>query len=365
MEVISALNTALLMSAFLIAVLFIQRFMRQREREKKEQAEIEKERMEREHNLERDRLHMEDERMRMEAERLEIERKNAEKKENATSDTDFDAKGYIIIDMPEDKRSLFHDLLKGFEEYAKLKGYLIHFSVDSSIPDKIAFKFTLGESGINVSTGQVKRDLKEYLDKINSGQPLDDIPTVISPEEHDIILTTLKNRLSFLQMNYNIQKNTIALYEKVIDRITSSPHGFVPSANFYLQSGGAMDSRKYISTNSSNVIQGDDNLLLDSSIRIADSFNDKAEQIENIQNLVDALEKVEEDAEQKQRAIINLAKVKDELADEATPDKGRIAKWLEKTKDYLGTLKLANETVLLVKKVYESFNLTDLISNIF
>jgi hypothetical protein len=60
-----------------------------------------------------------------------------------------------------------------------------------------------------------------------------------------------------------------------------------------------------------------------------------------------------------------LEKVKDELSDEATPDKGRISKWLEKTKNYLGTMKLANETILIAKKVFESFNLAHFISNIF
>ena len=31
--------------------------------------------------------------------------------------------GYIIIDLPEKQKSLFHDLLKGFEDFAKIKGY--------------------------------------------------------------------------------------------------------------------------------------------------------------------------------------------------------------------------------------------------
>jgi len=30
--------------------------------------------------------------------------------------------GYILLDMPESKKALFRDVLKGFEEYAKLKG---------------------------------------------------------------------------------------------------------------------------------------------------------------------------------------------------------------------------------------------------
>jgi hypothetical protein len=208
------------------------------------------------------------------------------------------------------------------------------------MPDKIAFKFTLGERGINISTSQVKRDLKEYLSKIDNSQPFDDMPVVNLPEEHEIISAKLENRIAFLQKNYNIQKNSLALYEKIIERLTTNPSGFVPSTNFYLQSGGTMDSRNFVSSNSSNINQGDSNLLFDSSIRVADSFNEKKDQIKNIQELIDAL-KINEDEDngEKQKVIINLEKVKDELSDEATPDKGRISKWLEKTKNYLGTMK--------------------------
>ena len=51
--------------------------------------------------------------------------------------------GYIILDLPDNMRSMFSDLLKGFEDFAKLKGYNIIFSVDNSIPHKNASKFTL------------------------------------------------------------------------------------------------------------------------------------------------------------------------------------------------------------------------------
>jgi hypothetical protein len=66
--------------------------------------------------------------------------------------------GYIVLEMSEDKKALFHDVLKGFEDYAKLKGYEIRFSVDTGQPEKIAFNFTIMSCGITVSTQQVSRD---------------------------------------------------------------------------------------------------------------------------------------------------------------------------------------------------------------
>ncbi len=280
-----------------------------------------------------------------------------DKEKKSEEEAVHDSGGYIIVDMPESKRSLFHDLLKGFEEYGKLKGYLVYFSIDSSIPDKIAFKFTLGESGICVNPNQVREDLKEYLDKIASGQALEDMPAIISPIEHDLVLTTLKNRINFLQSNQNLLKNTVGLYEKIIDRFMTSQQGINPPANFYLQSGGSMDTRKYIANNSSDVNQGDNNSLTDSSIKIADSFKGIKEQVEVIQHLIDALKKDKEgDDNEKHDAILNLEKVKDELTEEDSPDKGRIAKWLGKAKNCLGGLKLAKETLDFAKDVYENFN---------
>ena len=46
-------------------------------------------------------------------------------------------RGLLILDMPDDQRSIFHDVLKGFEDYARLKGYSIQFSIDSAMPNKI------------------------------------------------------------------------------------------------------------------------------------------------------------------------------------------------------------------------------------
>jgi hypothetical protein len=56
--------------------------------------------------------------------------------------------GYIVVDMPEKDRPFFHDLLKGFEDYAKLKGYDLSFSIDSSFEGRIAFKFTVKNDGV-------------------------------------------------------------------------------------------------------------------------------------------------------------------------------------------------------------------------
>ena len=151
-----------------------------------------------------------------------------------------EAGGYIVLDLPEDQKSIFHDVLKGFEEYAAIRGYRIQFSIDGSLPNKIAFKFTLMEPGLGVSTSQVKKDLQDYIQKVQKGDPLDDLPIVLPQPEHNALLLAMKNRISFLQHTYSAQRNVLEFYENTMRRFPNLGFPVMPSQNFYLQSGGAL-----------------------------------------------------------------------------------------------------------------------------
>lgn len=176
--------------------------------------------------------------------------------------------GYIVLDLPQDHIPVFNDLLKGFEDFARLKGYGIRFSSDTTFPNKIAFKFTFGDEGVNVSTQKVKMDLQEYIQKVQVGEPLDDLPVVLPESEHHLLLTLMKNRINFLQHNYNLKKNAVEFYEQLINKFVAHPAGILPAPTVLVQTGGSMDTRSYKSIGSSHVIQGDDNKLIDTSINI-------------------------------------------------------------------------------------------------
>lgn len=126
--------------------------------------------------------------------------------------------GYIVIDLPDEQKPLLHDVLKGFEEYAQLRGYKLDFSIDSTLTDKIAFKFTIADKGVTVSTTQVKQDLRDYIDKVRNGDPLDDLPIVIPEPDHHALVLAMKNRLSFLQHTYTAQQNVLQFYEETMSR---------------------------------------------------------------------------------------------------------------------------------------------------
>lgn len=270
------------------------------------------------------------------------------------------AGGYIILNLPDDQKSMFHDVLKGFEEFARLKGYTIQFSVDGSIPNQIAFKFTVGRGGLGVSEEQVEEDLKDYIARVQRGDDLSDLPIVTSDSVHAGLLLAMRNRISFLQHTYAAQRNALEFYERILRDGSNRGYGLAPSQNFYLQTGGEMTKSTYTAIGSQNVAQGKDidasNNTVDQSIRIGESFNQRSDQLQSIEALIAALTKSPE-SDQVTRARVNLEKVKDEVANEAKPDTGRVKKWLETAQSALKAASLGKDVYELAKKAFDAFNL--------
>jgi hypothetical protein len=169
---------------------------------------------------------------------------SSQKKGNSINSVGLESGGYIVVDMPDKLQSHFHDLLKGFEEYAQLKGYKINFSIDKTLPGKIAFKFVLIDPGISVSTEKVKQDLTDYINRVQSGEPLDSLPIVIPEEQHQALFLALNNRVSFLQNTYNFQQYAMQIYEKTLEKISKFEFPVAPAPNLYL-TGGSSENNTY------------------------------------------------------------------------------------------------------------------------
>ena len=266
--------------------------------------------------------------------------------------------GFIVMDLSEDQRPLFHDLLNGFEEFARLKGYAVSFSVDATFPNRIAFKFTIREGGISVEPQRVRKDFREYVARVQSGDDLDDIPVVISLDEHELLVTALRNRLSFIQHTYQLQKNVLGFYDKLLDR-----HGSVaalPTPNVVVQTGGSIDSKTYSAVNSPRLIQGDASSVEEGSssisIRIGQSFNERAEQVAGLEKLV-ALVRRESSLAEEHREVVTreLNKVLDELQSEQQPSPSRIKRWLTHAQTVVDLGKMGSEASSVAKSVFESF----------
>lgn len=288
---------------------------------------------------------------------LDLQRKTLEESIKVKSTPNNDD-GFIIIDVPAEHRSLFHDFLKGFEDFAKIRGYRVSVSVNHTSDSEFKFKFTILDSGISVSTDTVRNDFNDYLKKVESGDSLDDLPVVVTNEEHDLLLTSLKNRINFLQHSYNLTKNTVEYYEKLL-KAAPLQAGFHSAPPVIVQTGGHLHSQSHNAIGAQSVVQGENNQLTqistDNSVRISESFNERKNQIDGLANLIQLL-KSESENHSAQKAAIELEKVKGELEDEEKPDSNRIAKWLKKSKDFLSNVKRTKALFDSAKGVYDSFN---------
>jgi hypothetical protein len=219
----------------------------------------------------------------------------------------------------------------------------------------------VGESGIDVSTEKVKRDLKEYIKRVEKGDDLDDMPSHHFNAEQQVVLAVMKNRINFLHHNYKMQKNVMALYESVIHKLTQA-NSVIPHQTFYLQGGGNMTGKNYSSINSQGVIQGEHlqqiENNIDQSIHIGKSFNEKKDQVQNVSRLMESVEKsMALPKKNKEEIKKNLSKVVNELQDEEQPDPSRIKKWLNIAKDFLGTASAGKELIDQAKDAFSSFKL--------
>jgi hypothetical protein len=295
----------------------------------------------------------------------ELQRKVVTEQSVKAENVGLNSGGYIIFNMPDSKKPLFHDLLKGFEDYAKLRGYEISFSIDNSFADKVAFKFTLDSVGINVSTKQVKQDLQDFINKVQKGDSLDDLPVVLSPEEHSLVLTCMKNRISFLQHNYNLQKNAAEFYMGLLKEIPSLGSSVSHPQNFYMLSGDGNQA----ALNSPQSIQGTGNRLIgnrmDQGIHIANSFNEREEQIRALSDLWLAIHHEQEklpkeslDRENCSKAISVIHKAQTELKEEDPPDPNRINRWLQTAKNSLQAFALTKEVSDAAQAVWDAFKLS-------
>jgi hypothetical protein len=237
-----------------------------------------------------------------------------------------------------------------------VKGYSISFSIDATFSDRVAFKFTVQDSGVNVGAERVRRDFREYIEKVRGGaESLDNLPVIASIEEHELLLTVLKNRISFLQHSYQLSQNTIQLYERLFTRANSLPA--LPAPTVVVQTGGHMDSRNYNATNSSRLIQGESNEFSDSSknINIGRSFNERRQRIDEITALIDKLHSSSH--AESQKAILELEKVKEELSEHEQPSESAISRWLNKVKDVLKIAEVGHEVVQSAQNLLHSFGI--------
>lgn len=140
---------------------------------------------------------------------------------------------YVLVRMPEHLRSSFHDLLRGFEDYAAIRGYRVRIAIDNTHADFLRFKIAFDGASVPrdlAKEDRVRNDLREYIDRVRRGDSLSDIPIVLPRPEHEELLLALRNRILLLEIQCKAHQNVVAFYEQAIEK---APFGVLapPSTN--------------------------------------------------------------------------------------------------------------------------------------
>ena len=279
----------------------------------------------------------------------------------------FELKEYIVFDVPEAQKSLFFDLLRGFEDYADLKGYKVRFSFDNTLNNQIKIKVTFSANESNVSTEQMQNDLKDYICKVQAGESIDDLPMVLPEPQHQALLLALKNRISFLQHTYEVQQNAIYFYETILKGAGKLLNSSIPKQNTQIvnllnSADNIMSHENYTANNSPGAAVGKRNIVqentIEQSITIGESKDSRQFQADRIAELIEVIRNCDSsDEETKKKASNYLDNVKEELIEEEKPSKSRIQKWLSKAKPLLDILGEAGEVYDKAKEVFSSFHI--------
>ncbi|WDE06671.1 hypothetical protein SG34_007130 [Thalassomonas viridans] len=270
-----------------------------------------------------------------------------------------DLNGYAFMVVDEEKKSLFSEMLKGFEDYAKLKGYQVSLSIDTSIKGKVGFKFTLHEDGVSVSTQKVKNDINDYINSVMSGGDFDNVPVLITAEEHSAIIGTLKARLKFIEYTHALEKENKEFYQGLINKMANNSINHQPANINLIQEGIGMDSRSYSADNSANVVQGDEstNIIENSTIQVGKNVAEINSQLDALKDTLIAIEDESNANEALKPVVRHLENTKEELEESTSPNASTIEKWLGKADAAIKTAGATTKTLSKFQGLLESFGL--------
>lgn len=135
--------------------------------------------------------------------------------------------GYINFSLPSDFQCTFSEIIKDFEDYAKLKGYDILVNVEIDQPDYVSIKFTLVNTGVCIGVLSVKRDILEYIKKVSVGEPFDDMPVRIDNSDHMHYLAILTSKSKLYNNREGFKRNSYHVLTEFSREFEKCNHGIV------------------------------------------------------------------------------------------------------------------------------------------
>ncbi|MCK6263845.1 hypothetical protein KP803_11250 [Vibrio sp. ZSDE26] len=298
-------------------------------------------------------------RMRLELEfpnALKLKKEQSSSPENQESKSQDQQSGFFFIPIDEDIKGTFSDMLKGFEDYARLLGYEVSLSIDSSISNQIGYKFSLRPGEQFHSHNEIQKNITEYLKAMTHTRKGFSAPPDADPIHSDNASTTMQ-KLKTLKRQVNDLKQQRDLYQNLSQSLgqaftTNTPQIYITQQQL-LGNKMSEDNRSYSADNSSGVIQGDNsgNVIESSNVQIGKNVSEVNEQATALQELISALK--DEEKPELAPAIRHFENAHEELVEEGNPDPSRVEKYLGKATDIVKSVGVAADTALKLSKVTE------------
>ena len=274
--------------------------------------------------------------------------------------------GYVIVDVPDEYKSLFCDTINGFEEYARLKGYQVSMAIDGSLPGKVGFKFTILDQGVTVSTNTVRSDVDEYIAQFKESETFEHLPIVIDPVEHERLKTALAARFIMIRNNAEMYRLAADFYKDFairISRAQSGGVGYLPSPatiiNNQIEHGDLQLAGKSYSVDHSPgaAVGKESTSWIDGSvIAVGSTVSQKTKQIESLDELIQLL--TDSGLRGKSDAVRHLRSAKEELSAGEPPNSGVIGQCLNAAKDILTFAEEGSGIWKKAREVLGSFNVS-------
>ncbi|MGF1909142.1 hypothetical protein L4C38_06865 [Vibrio kasasachensis] len=267
--------------------------------------------------------------------------------------------GLFFIPVDEDVKGTFSDMLKGFEDYAKLIGYDVSLSIDSSHENTVGYKFSL-RTGDNFWTREdIQKSISDYIKSLMVKSRGFNAPENADPKFADPKSTTMR-KLKLLKHQVNETNRQHELNIKLCEILgnaftANQPQIFITQQQL-LENKMKHDNRQYSADGSSNVIQGDysGNTIENSTIQIGKNVNQKNEQAEALLEAIQAL-KVEKNP-LLDPAIRQFENAHEEMLEEEEPDSSRLERFLTKGSETIKQVGVAADTFNKVNKALELFS---------
>ncbi|TKE94352.1 hypothetical protein FCV53_02525 [Vibrio sp. F12] len=282
-----------------------------------------------------------------------------ESESSSPDSTNSHSTDFFYVSVDEKVKHTFSDMLKGFEKYARLLGYEVSLSIDSSTPELVGYKFSLSPDGKYHSNKDIQEDIDQYWKAMTADGKSFTAPQNSSPEHSQSASATMQTlKVLKRQMNdLKLQQEAFKMFcESLGEAFTANQPQIFITQQQLLGNDMTQDNRSYSADGSSNVIQGDQsgNHISDSNIQIGKNVNQKNEQAEALLAAISALKA--ENKPELATAIRQFENAHEEVTEEEKPDSSRLERFFAKGSEAIKQVGVLADTTSKVNKALELFS---------